>query len=349
MACEMTTTWRRRALAAGLSALAIVGSAAAETAAAAESAVVVMYHRFGESAYSSTNITLEQFDAHIAELMSGKYTVMPLPEIVAAIRDGRSLPDRTVGITIDDAYASVYAEAWPRLKAAGLPFTLFVATEPVDAGLPGYVSWDQIREMAAAGVTIGHHTVTHIRLQTTSAERVAAEIRDASNRYRTELGQVPTIFAYPYGEYSLEVRQAVIDAGFAAAFGQQSGVAHAGADLYALPRFPFSESYGEIERFRLAVNALPIPVSELTPQDPVLSANPPMLGFTVDASIRDPERIACYASGHGRTKVEFLEPSRIEVRMSEPFPPGRVRINCTMSAGEGRWRWFGTQYLVPGD
>src|SRR3546814_19795417 len=79
-----------------------------------------MYHRFGEHKAAATNITLQQFAAHIAELTSGRYSVLPLPDIVAALREGRPLPDRTVAITIDDAYRSVYREAWPMLKAAGL-------------------------------------------------------------------------------------------------------------------------------------------------------------------------------------------------------------------------------------
>ena len=71
-------------------------------AGAADSAVILVYHRFGESEFPSTNIRLAQFEAHIAELASGPYTVMSVPDIVAAIREGRELPDRTVGITIDD-------------------------------------------------------------------------------------------------------------------------------------------------------------------------------------------------------------------------------------------------------
>ena len=58
-------------------------------AGAADSAVILMYHRFGESAFPSTNIRLAQFEAHIAELASGPYTVMSVPDIVAAIREGR--------------------------------------------------------------------------------------------------------------------------------------------------------------------------------------------------------------------------------------------------------------------
>ena len=125
---------------------------------AADSAVVIMYHRFGESRYPSTNTTIEQFRAHLRELKDGNYVVKPVPEILAAIRSGTELPDKTVGITIDDAFSSVYKIGWPMLRRAGLPFTLFVATEPLDRKTSGYMSWDQLRELHKAGVTIGSQT-----------------------------------------------------------------------------------------------------------------------------------------------------------------------------------------------
>lgn len=331
------------ALCAATAAAVLPGAAAL----AADSAVVLMYHRFGESTHPNTSISIETFEAHLRELRDGGYTVLPVTEIVTALRQGRELPERTVGITVDDAYSSIYEHAWPRLREAGFPFTLFVAAGPVDEGRRGYMSWDQIREMASGGVTIGHHTMWHRRLQRASPERVRREIDEATLRYEKELGLKPVLFAYPYGEYSLAVRQAVVDAGFTAAFGQHSGAIHRSSDLFTLPRFPFAESYAGIDRFRIAANALPIPVRELIPREPVLARNPPLLGFTVDESVAGLKGLACYTSGQGKVEVELLEPNRIEVRVAEPFPPGRVRFNCTIQAGEGRWRWLGIQYLVP--
>ena len=93
---------RAQAAIASILAAAAVWLTLSGPAAAADSAVILIYHRFGEIAFPSTNIRLAQFEAHIAELSSGPYTVMSVPDIVAAIRQGRELPDRTVGITIDD-------------------------------------------------------------------------------------------------------------------------------------------------------------------------------------------------------------------------------------------------------
>ena len=131
---------------------------------AADSAVILQYHRFGEADLPSTNITLEQFEAHIAHLRSGGYTVLPVPHIVAAIRNGQPLPDKAVGITIDDAAKSVIREAWPRLREAGFPFTLFVATDAIDQRRVRSMSWDDIRTLANAGVTIANHSSSHEHL-----------------------------------------------------------------------------------------------------------------------------------------------------------------------------------------
>ena len=316
------------------------------TAYSADSAVIVMYHRFGEPEFPTTNVSLEQFDSHIEELTSGPYTVLPLPDIVSALREGRELPDRAIGISIDDAYRSVYDKAWPRLKAAGLPFTLFVVTEAVDRRSQSYMSWEQIREMRDAGVTIGSQTHTHLHMAASPRIRNEADIADSNRRFVEELGATPTLFAYPYGEMSFDARATVIDSGFIAAFGQHSGVTHRTADRYFIPRFAFNENYGGIDRLRTAANALPLPVQDITPADPLLTQNPPDFGFSVAPTISKLDQLTCYNSQQGRLNIEQLGANRIELRFNKALPQGRSRINCTMPDGEGRWRWFGRQFFV---
>ena len=318
----------------------------AEAGAQESSAVILMYHRFGEADHPSTNIRIDQFEAHIAELRKQRYSVMAVSEIVAKVARGEILPDRTVGITIDDAYASIYEKAWPRLRDAKLPFTVFVATDPVDRAAPGYMTWDQIRELAKAGVTFGGHTKTHPHLPNIPLEAVKRELDGPNARFVAELGARPTLFAYPFGEFDPAIRELVIDRGFTAAFGQNSGVMHTVLDAFALPRFALNERFGGIDRFRLVTNALPLPVTDILPANPVLGDNPPAFGFTIARDISGLDRLACFASSEGEVRLERLE-RRVEVRFREPFPPGRSRVNCTMPGPEDRWRWFGMQFVVP--
>ncbi len=312
---------------------------------AADSAVVFLYHRFGESAYPTTNVGLDQFDAQLAELKSGGYSVMPVPDIVRALREGKPLPDRTVGLSVDDAYASIATQAWPRLKAAGFPLTIFVATDPIDRGYRDYLSWDQIRALVKDGVTIGAHTASHLHMIEASSQTIAEEIERSNARFKAELGFVPEIFAYPYGEASLAVRDAVKSAGYGAAFGQHSGVIYGGSDFFNLPRFAINEHYGAIAEFRQRARALPLPVHDLLPADPLVTVNPPTIAFTVDEpDLRD---LTCFTSESGGIPVTRLSNNRVEIRLREPMPPGRFRLNCTLPGGQGRFRWFGTPYYVP--
>lgn len=329
-------------------ALVAAGCLMGGVARAADSAVILMYHRFGETQYPSTNISLKQFEEHIAELKSGPYTVLPVPEIVAAIREGKPLPDRTIGITIDDAYHSVFTEAWPRLRAAGLPFTVFASTDVIDHHFDGLMTWDQLRELNRQGVTIGGHTASHLHMIEAGEDRDRKEIADSNARFTDELGRPPTLFAYPYGEAALATERLAREGGYVAAFGQHSGVMHKTSDMFFLPRFALNENFGGLARFRLVINALALPVTQVTPADSTFTGTtPPILGFTVAEDVANLDRLTCFVSDEGRVPLERLGQTRIEVRPRRALPEGRSRMNCTMPTSGGRWRWWGRLLYVP--
>jgi len=212
------------------------------------------------------------------------------------------------------------------------------------------MSWSQIRELANAGVTIANHSVTHPHMPLLGPSWNFEELKIANARFEAELGKAPDLVAYPYGEYSLAIGKVAKEAGFVAGFGQHSGVIHKDSDFFYLPRFVFSEAYGDVGRLRTAARALPLHVRDVTPADMLLkkSNNPPLIGFTVDNIPPNRlSRLACYVSGHGKARIERLGEKRIEVRMAQAFRAGRTRINCTFLEKDGRWRWFGTQFFVP--
>ena len=308
-------------------------------------ATVIMYHRFGESRYPTTNVSIEQFESHLEFIAQGDYTVAPLIDIIETLQSGGVIEDKTLAITVDDAYLSVYTEAWPRLKEYGFPFTIFVATDPVDNNLKNYMNWDQVREMLEDGVTIGSQTKSHPHMHRLSPIKVEQEITLSNSRFLEEIGQYPQLFAYPYGEYSLNVIKAVKDAGFVAAFGQNSGVLFASDNMFELPRFAFNENYGSVDRLKLALDGKPLRVTDVTPQDMVLNENPPSYGFTVDQSLMPISQLRCFSGEYGKLAVEVLG-ARAEIRLPGAMKGPRSRVNCTMPAENGRWRWFGRQFLV---
>jgi peptidoglycan/xylan/chitin deacetylase (PgdA/CDA1 family) len=310
-------------------------------------AVILIYHRFGEGRWPSTNVTLEQFEAHLDYLTDNGFNVASLPDVVAAFRDKRPLPPKTVVITVDDAYASVMTEAWPRLKARGFPLTLFVSTEPVDEKFSGYLSWDQIRQLQAEGVTIGHHGHSHGSFLDLGLEGTLSDIDKASERLKAELGQVPDIIAYPYGEYDGALRTKMEELGFKAALAQYSSVASAEDSLYEIPRFALNENYAGMNRFKLIANARALPVLGVIPTDPRITNNPPAFGFTVADAVRGLSAMSCFPSHLPEAAtMTMLGEHRVEIRFEKPFPKGRSRINCTMPGPSGRWYWFGRPFFV---
>ena len=322
-------------------------AAGAGASVAADSAVILQYHRFGEDAYPSTSVTIEQFEAQIEHLSSGGYTVLPVPEILAALDAGRSLPDRTIGITIDDATRSTFVEGWPRFEAADFPFTVFVSTDPVDLGHASIMSWDELRQLVAAGVTIGNHGAAHGRMWQNDDTANREDLEKARRRIREELGLDAALFAYPYGEWNGGLRALVAELGFTAAFGQHSGAVGPHSDTLNLPRFALNQRYGEFDRFRLIVDTLPLGARDVTPAEQIVTENPPTVGFTVEPPLANRNALVCYASGGVAATIEHREGGGVQVSFDGPFPPGRARLNCTAPTGAGRWHWFGLQFVVP--
>ena len=320
------------------------GSAAAV---AADSAVILQYHRFGEDSYPSTSVTIDQFEAHIEHLASGGYAVLPVPEILAALDAGRPLPDRAIGITVDDATRSTFVEAWPRLEEAGFPFTVFVSTDPVDQGHAGIMSWDELRSLIAAGVTIGNHSAAHGKMWQGDDATNRDDLARARQRLQEELGVDAALFAYPYGEWNNALRSLVTEFGFTAAFGQHSGVVAAHTDRLNLPRFALNQNYGAADRFRLIADTLPLGARDVTPAEQIMADNPPTVGFTIKPPLPNRNSLACFASGGVTATIEHQESGRVQLSFDQPFPPGRARVNCTAPAEEKRWRWFGLQFVAP--
>ena len=307
-------------------------------------AAIFVYHRFGETNYPSTNIKINQFKKHIEELKKNNYNVLPVNKIVNAIINKKDLPEKTVGLTIDDAFLSIYKKAWPILKKNNLPFTIFVSTSPIKAESKNYMDWDKIRELVNSGVTIGHHTKNHLHLVNSSEKEVVNEIEDASKDFLQNLGYVPEIFAYPYGEYSYEIKQ-ITKRYFKAAFGQQSGNLYNDIDIFEMPRFSLNEKYGDLKRFKFAANSYGLQIKNILPIDKTIKdINPPLLGFTLLNNIDS--LIQCYPSHNIKANLIKLGNKRIEIRFDKEFPKGRTRINCTTN-DNGKWRWSGFQFINP--
>ena len=312
-----------------------------------DSAVIIMYHRFGENDFPSTNVTLENFDEHIEELNKDKYNIVSLRTITDALKNDLKLPPRTIAITIDDGYLSSYTEAWPRLKKAAIPFTIFISTGSINEKNQRSLTWENIRELDAEPlVDIGHHGHAHAHMTKITPSEAMTDIATADEIFQRELGYIPNIFAFPYGEYSEDLLKAIKVKNYHAALAQFSSVANSNSNLMALPRFSFNEKYSNIDRFKLIINSRALQVMDILPRSPMLEINPPTIGFTVDNNIDGLENLNCFPSHISMpAKINRIGKNRIEVRFEKPFPSGRHRINCTMPGPNGRWYWYGIPFF----
>ena len=308
------------------------------------SATVFMYHKFGVSKYPSTSVTIDQLNSHIEELTKDKYTIKSLDFIIDTIINDGDLPANTIGISVDDADKSFLEVGWPLFKKNNIPVTLFVTTGTISNNQK-YINWDQIRKLKEEGVVIGAHSHTHAHMPDISIEEVRNEIETSNKIFLKELGEIPTLFAFPYGETTDEIIELVKEFKFKVAFGQHSGIINETSNMYYLPRFSLNERYGEIDRVKFAASSKGLGVYDFIPQNPTIKQNPPFIGFSLldDKKVKSLDCFIFDSKGQvDREIYKFNE--RIEIRLSRELSPGRSRMNCTVKDGEGNWRWFGHQF-----
>lgn len=318
-------------------------------------AVAFIYHRFGEDATPSTNVTLTQFEAHLDHLARNGFQVWPLDRIVAALQDGKPLPSKVVAITMDDGFESVFTGAYPRLKAHRFPFTVFVNTDAIDKKLAGYISWAQVKEMAANGARFANHTATHDKIwQRRAGEseaqwmaRIREDVGRAQRRLQAELGaetnESPRLFAFPYGEYDAATVKLIQQMRYVT-IGQHSGAIGVLRGP-PLPRFPMSDRYAALEEFAQKALARALPVETLLPLDARIGrgANPPTLKLRLpNDSWRG--RINCYYSSERMPVV--WSGREFSTQAPRALDRGHSRYNCTGRDAQGRWYWHSQAWLV---
>ena len=304
-----------------------------------------MYHRFNENKYPSTNIKMNIFDKQMLMIKNLEYEFYE-PRLFEKEFNKKKIKKKIL-ITIDDGFQSFYEEAWPYLKENKIPFVLFISTEPV--GRNGYMTWDQILEIENSKLgLIGHHSHTHEYLIDMTNEDFINDIEVASKIFKEKLGYVPSIFSYPYGEYSKFMKD-YISKKFTIAFGQHSGVIDSNKDKYELPRFPINEKYGDLKRFKSVINYNPLEYRALFPEEKKIDNqnNPPELIIEFFEEQKNIKNITCYSNDGGKWKESNLnfENNFMKVQFDEKFLPRRGRINCSLN-DNGKWRWFGTQFTV---
>ncbi|MEN8140653.1 MAG: polysaccharide deacetylase family protein [Thermodesulfobacteriota bacterium] len=250
---------------------------------------ILIYHHFGDARYPSANVDTEQFARQMEWLAANDYQVISLAELVRLRQESKELPAKSVVITIDDGYKSVYENAWPILKKHGFPFTLFVYTQALARGYANYMSWEQIRELAAAGVALEDHSFAHHHLafrphgldEAAYRAWIANDLARSQAVFARELASRPRFLALPYGEYNPIVIDEARKLGYEAVLNQNSGPVGPFTDLFSLPRHAIlGKDWVNIDHFQKIMAQAALPVADASPASGQL-ADPLVREFSV--------------------------------------------------------------------
>ena len=307
--------------------------------------VSLMYHRFNENQYPSTNIKIDIFKKQIEQINNKKINFI----IPSNFDKNFNLKKerKQILLTIDDAFSSFYQNAWPILKEKEIPFILFVSTQSV--GNNGYMSWEQIKEVEKEDFAfIGNHSHSHKYLIAYNFNDFKKDIDTSINIFNNNIGYNPIFFSYPFGEFSLEQKK-YISTKFKYGFGQNSGVIDLNKDRYELPRFPINEKYGDLERFNFLINLFPLEYRKLLPEDKFIlqNNNPPETIIEFFNEQKNLKQINCFSDegkGWDKSITELID-NKLYIKFRDKFTFRRGRINCSLKDDIG-WRWFGIQFSI---
>ncbi|MEZ5492153.1 MAG: polysaccharide deacetylase family protein [Gammaproteobacteria bacterium] len=338
-----------------LATLAILATSVTATQ-AAEHGVIVQYHHVATDTPASTSLSPSDFQRHLTYLRDNDFNVMPLDQMLESLRSRQPIPDRSVAITFDDGYLSIYDTAYPMLREFDFPFTVFISTGPIDNGQAGFMSWSQLREMSEHGALIANHMVEHpymLNREGTETEsqwiqRLREELLYAEQRITTNTGQSLRYLAYPYGEFDPAVKAMLAAEGFTG-IAQNSGAVGYHSDFLALPRYPLAGIYANLDTARVKFDSMAFHVLEQIPESPVTGADSPAARLRFAPGDYAFDQISCFANSQPLPMVWLDRDSGlVELRPDQAFTGRRWRYICTApSPSSGRFFWYSVQWINP--
>ncbi|MEA2080117.1 MAG: polysaccharide deacetylase family protein, partial [Pseudomonadota bacterium] len=187
----------------------------------------------------------ERFAEQMAWIAEARHPVS-LDSLLAGLDGKAELPDNAVAVTFDDGFASTFEHAMPVLARYRIQATMFMVANRIGRdndwmhrrGVPqrALVDAEQIREMHAANIIIGSHTLTHPKLPECGPDEMSREIADSKTRLEDILSHPVQHFAYPYGLYNDTARSIVEQSGYLSACSTRCGFNNKETNRYELRR-----------------------------------------------------------------------------------------------------------------
>lgn len=208
---------------------------------------VLLYHHIQpmEQAYKNGNqnltVTPEYFETQMRYLAEHGYKTIPAHDLVQALLEKKQLLEKSIIITLDDAYADAFTYAFPIFRKYNVIGNIMVPTGLMQG--VNYLTWDQLREITGSGLVFAYnHTWSHASLSNLPAEQIEQEVLTAQQQLANQLGKAYSLISYPYGAYDDNVIAILKKHGFQAGFSTIHGTRQCDSDLMHLYRIHIGNS-----------------------------------------------------------------------------------------------------------
>ena len=215
---------------------------------------ILAYHSISENLfgyshpYYQINTSPQVFTEQMKWLRNEGYRTLDLDDLPAAFDSGSELCKCFV-ITFDDGYRDILTEGWPVMHQCGFTATVFLTTDRIQTNpmrIEGadYLTWQDVRELEAQGISFGSHTASHPDLRSLGPEEIDFELGFSKEVIEEKLGAQVTSFAYPfpYPEEDTRFTRYLADSlenhGYQIGVSTVIGRAHGRRDQFFLPRLP---------------------------------------------------------------------------------------------------------------
>jgi O-antigen biosynthesis protein len=209
-----------------------------------QSVRVLLYHSISDDQRDPFAVPLPLFREHMTTLAMSGVPVVSCAQLLAALEGAKPM-HRAVCITFDDGLDDFATSALPVLREHRFASALFVCTVLVGStemwrswsGPRSLIDWAGLTDLLGAGVEIGSHGSTHVRLGDLGESALVEELGRSRSDLASHLERHLDVVAYPFGDYSPVVRVVARDVGYRAGFavGGLWGN-HRGTDRFALKR-----------------------------------------------------------------------------------------------------------------
>ncbi|MGH7686326.1 MAG: polysaccharide deacetylase family protein [Candidatus Dormibacteria bacterium] len=181
------------------------------------------------------SVTPTNFQAQMDWLRLAGGHPVTLAQMMAALQGGPALPSHPLVLTFDDGHDDFATKAVPVLLANHFVATTYVVPGFLNTNM--YMTDQQVKNVAAAGMVVAAHTVHHVDLTKVSASVAKSEITDSKSLLEAMIGQPVLDFAYPYGSLNASLATMVSEAGFRDAAATTWGTQQCLSNRYQLHRF----------------------------------------------------------------------------------------------------------------